>query len=250
VPQFCRDVLIENLTIYSPDNSPNTDGIDPANSRDLLIRGCTIDTGDDDVALKAGGSIPCENITVEDCTIKHGHGISIGSETSSGVNNFLVQNCTFENTVTALRIKSARQRGGKIQNVTYRNITMKSVETAIGVSFYYDDRDEIKHPEFKPLTARTPRLSKVRFENITCEDAAHAGEIAGLPEAPATEVVLKNVHITAGVGMLIQDVSGIEMRDFTVTTSRHLEKRAPEAKTAALPDSAPKPSASPAVNSQ
>jgi len=229
VPQSCSNVLIENITIHSPANSPNTDGIDPSNCDGVLIRGCTIDTGDDDVALKASGTQPCQNVTVTDCTIKHGHGISIGSETISGVSNFLVQNCTFENTVVALRIKSARTRGGKIEDLVYRNITMKNVQMAIEINFDYYDRDEIRHPRYEPFTLKTPMLSKVHFEDITCEDAQRAGEICGLPESNLKQVDLKNVHITAGTGLLLQDIGGIGMHNVSVTTSTTLKKREKEA---------------------
>ena len=111
---------MEDVTIFSPADAPNTDGIDPANSRDVVIRRCTIDTGDDDIALKGGGvgGVPTENVLVTDCKFLHGHGVSIGSETEAGVRNFLVQRCTFENTGTALRIKSGRTRGGVVEKIT------------------------------------------------------------------------------------------------------------------------------------
>ena len=159
VPHHCREVLVENVTIFSPADAPNTDGIDPANSRDVLIRHCTIDTGDDNIALKGGGvgGEPTENVTVTDCKILHGHGVSIGSETEAGVRNFLVQRCSFENTGTALRIKSGRTRGGVVENVTYRDITMKNVETAITLSLFYDDKKAALKPELKPISDSTPK---------------------------------------------------------------------------------------------
>ncbi|MGC3991177.1 MAG: glycoside hydrolase family 28 protein [Chthoniobacteraceae bacterium] len=256
VPQFCQNVFVDHINIHSPADSPNTDGIDPANSRTVLIRGCTIDTGDDDVALKAGGKEPCQDITVTDCTIRHGHGISIGSETDSGVRNFLVQNCTFENTGTALRIKSARSRGGKIVNVLYRNISMKSVDAAISISFYYYDREEMKHPEFKTITSTTPSLQHVRFTDITCEDAVRAGEICGLPETPLLDVSLKNVQITSKTGLTIQDASGITLQNVSVLTSRTPRVREPKPDGAVTPVGdaqaasavAPQPSASPTIS--
>jgi polygalacturonase len=92
VPTRCHDVLIEDVTIRSPADSPNTDGIDPANCRDVVIRRCAIDTGDDNIALKAGsgGGFPTENVMVSDCKFLHGHGVSIGSEVETGVRHFLV----------------------------------------------------------------------------------------------------------------------------------------------------------------
>lgn len=214
VPHHCREVLVEDVTIFSPADAPNTDGIDPANTREMLIRHCTIDTGDDDIALKGGGvgGEPTENVTVSDCTFLHGHGVSIGSETQAGVRNFLVQRCTFENTGTAIRIKSDRTRGGVIENVTYRDIRMKNVEAAITVFLYYDDKKAAAHPEPKAVTENTPIVRGLHFLNITCEGVKKAGEIAGLPESPISDVVLENVRITgAGGPFTQQDIRNLRM---------------------------------------
>src|SRR5262245_44762281 len=48
----CQDVVAEDLTILAPPKSPNTDGIDPANCQNVIIRRCTIDVGDDNVSFK------------------------------------------------------------------------------------------------------------------------------------------------------------------------------------------------------
>jgi polygalacturonase len=223
VPHHCHDVVVEDVTIFSPAVAPNTDGIDPANSRDVLIRRCTIDTGDDDVALKGGGlaNEPTENVTVTECKILHGHGVSIGSETEAGVRNFLVEKCSFENTGTALRIKSGRTRGGLVENVTYRDITMKNVEAAITLSLFYEDQKSAQKPELKPVTETTPRFRNVHFQNITCDGATKkAGEITGLPESPITGVTLENVRITnAAAPFTQQDAVGLEFRDVQVQSA-------------------------------
>ncbi|HSI13094.1 MAG TPA: glycoside hydrolase family 28 protein [Chthoniobacter sp.] len=207
VPHHCSEVLVEDVTIFSPADAPNTDGIDPANSREVLIRRCTIDTGDDDIALKGGGvgGVPTENVTVTDCKILHGHGVSIGSETEAGVRNFLVQRCTFENTGTALRIKSGRTRGGVVEKITFRDITMKNVETAITLSLFYDDKKAALKPELKPITESTPKFRDIHFLNVTCDGTTKkAGEIVGLPESPISDVTLENVRITGAAGPFTQ----------------------------------------------
>jgi len=222
VPHHCREVLVENVTIVSPADSPNTDGIDPANSRNVLIRRCTIDTGDDNIALKGGGTgnEPTENIAVTDCAFLHGHGVSIGSETDAGVRNFLVQHCTFENTGTALRIKSDRTRGGAVENVSYRDITMKNVETAITIFLFYDDKKSAARPEPAPVTKQTPFVRGIVFQNIACNGATKkAGEIVGLPESPVSDVTLDNVRITgAAAPFTQQDIRNLSCHNFDVQT--------------------------------
>ena len=222
VPHHCHDVLVEDVTILSPADAPNTDGIDPANSRDVLIRRCTIDTGDDNIALKGGGvgGVPTENVTVTDCKFLHGHGVSIGSETQAGVRNFLVQRCSFEGTGTALRIKSDRTRGGVVENVIYRDITMKNVETAITIFLFYDDKKAALKPEPKPVTENTPIIRRIQFLNITCDGTTKkAGEILGLPESPLNDITLENVRITGAAGPLTQqDTRGLRLINVDVQT--------------------------------
>src|SRR5207237_6531213 len=108
VPTECQEVIITNVTIKAPANSPNTDAIDPSGSRDVLITRCLLDVGDDNVAIKAGHAVPgrsaaSENITVRDCTFLHGHGMSIGSETRRGVKHVTVKICSFQVTEYAIR---------------------------------------------------------------------------------------------------------------------------------------------------
>jgi polygalacturonase len=223
VPGRCHDVLVEDVTIHSPADSPNTDGIDPANCRDVVIRRCTIDTGDDNIALKAGsgGGFPTENVLVSDCKFLHGHGVSIGSEVQTGVRHFLVERCAFENTVTALRIKSDRTRGGVVEDVTYRDITMKNVGMAISIFLFYDNKQNALAPDMKPVTADTPIIRSIHYLNISCEGTTRkAGEFVGLPESLISDVTLEHVRITGAVGGLMkQDVKDLRLIDVNVQTT-------------------------------
>jgi pectinesterase len=219
VPHLCTDVLIDGVTIRAPADSPNTDAIDPSNCRRVLIRHITTDTGDDNIAFKAGHDGPCEDITVTDCTFLHGHGVSVGSETDGGVRDILIQRCTFENTGTAIRIKSARDRGGVIEDVTYRDITMKNVDQAIYINLFYEDKNLAKYPQPQPVTAETPIVRNILISNVTCENAKAAGEITGLPEAAASGITLDSVHVTAWTGFAIQDAKGLMFKDVSFTTS-------------------------------
>jgi polygalacturonase len=142
VPTDCEDVLIEDVTFKAPSTAPNTDAIDPSMSRRVRINRCTIDVGDDNVAIKSGKAVPgrtfaCEDITVTDCTFLHGHGMSIGSETVGGVRNVTVERCTFKDTENGIRIKSPRGRGGTIENLRCTDITMTNVDPALTITCYY-----------------------------------------------------------------------------------------------------------------
>ncbi len=221
VPENCEDVLIEGVTILAPEGAANTDAIDPSASRRVTITKCVIDVGDDNVAIKAGKRIPgrdfaCEDITITDCTFKHGHGLSIGSETAGGVRNVTVRHCSFEGTENGIRIKSPRGRGGMVENLVYEDLTMKNVKGAITFTCYYPKIP--KTDTAQPVTPETPAFRKIRIENLAASSSSAAGVIVGLPESLVSDVVLKNVTISAATtGLIIQNAEGIKLQNVRVT---------------------------------
>ena len=60
--------------------------------------------------------------------------MSIGSETGGGVSNLLVTHCTFNGTTSGIRIKTSREKGGLVENLIYRDLTMTNVERPIDLS--------------------------------------------------------------------------------------------------------------------
>src|SRR5215831_10707235 len=221
VPQRCHDVTIEDVTITAPADSPNTDGIDPSSSREVLIRHCTIDVGDDNVAFKSNpGEGATENVLVTDCTFKHGHGASVGSNIGGGIRNIVVQNCTFEGSDNGIRIKSARDRGGFVENVIYRQITMKNVGVAITLNLFYFDKAAQQERKTAAVTSLTPVIRGVRIVDVTVEGAKTAGDIIGLPEMPIESVVLENVRVNAGTGMTVQDAKNVLLRNVRIVPQK------------------------------
>ena len=221
----CEEVVIEGVTIQTPAGAANTDGIDPVNCRNVTITRCTIDTGDDNIAIKSGIKVEgrefgCENITITDCDFLHGHGMSIGSATVGGVHHVVVKNCRFENTDNGLRIKSGRDRGGLVEDISYSDITMKNVHPAISIVCYYQYSTNDKYPKedpAQPMTETTPIFRNIKISNVTATVTRDAGLIVGLPESVVSNVVLDNVHITAETGMVIRNAKGIQFKNSTIS---------------------------------
>ena len=217
VPQNCTDVTIQGITIKSPSNTPNTDGIDPS-GWNYLITDCTIDGGDDNIAVKPGRSRTPENknFMISNCRFRHGHGMSIGSGTEGGIEDLTVSNCTFDSTDAGIRIKTSRGRGGLLQNLTYENLTMTAVKNPIYIIDWYPERDAPKDPtteQAEPVTERTPINKNIIIRNVTATGCPTAGTIRGLPEAPISAVTLTNVTISAKTGMKIYHAKGIRFVD-------------------------------------
>jgi len=213
---FLSDGLtVCNVTIRNPGRgAPNTDGIDPFSTSHVLIEHTTIDTGDDNVAIKSGlvergdPDVPSTDITIRDCTFLNGHGLSIGSETAGGVRNVTVERVAFRGTRQGIRIKSARGRGNDIGNFTYKDITMQDVETPIQITAYYTGRSS--NDAAQTVTEHTPRFHDIDIENLTATGAKQAALIMGLPESPIKNLTLKNIHIAAAKGMFIQEAQVTE----------------------------------------
>jgi polygalacturonase len=149
---------------------------------------------------------------VTDCTFKHGHGMSIGSETVGGVRNVHVKNCTFEDTDNGIRIKSDRARGGRVENILYEDIKMTNVRGAILFSCYYP-KVPLKD-ETKPVTDTTPHYSGIVVRNLSGTSTLGAGIIAGLPESPIEGVTLENVSIEAAkTGLEIRNARRVKMKN-------------------------------------
>jgi polygalacturonase len=192
VPKNITDLTIERVRVRAPwdGSGPNTDAIDPGPVTRAWIHHCDIDTGDDDIVIKSGGT----DILIEDNTIRHGHGISIGSETTVGIRNMLVRRCTFDGTDTAIRIKSMRGAGGLVQNVRYTDITMKNVATAFTLQLDYVDNNR---PDFKGDPTKIPAIHHILLDHITVTSARNAGIIHGLPDSPITDITLSDITLTA-----------------------------------------------------
>ena len=140
--------------IITPFSARNSDGIDPQGSN-ITITNSSISDGDDNVAVSASSA--SSNITISNDNTYSGHGISVGSFTQGGLTNMLVTNINqagtaADNNGIALRLKTALDRGGLLQNVTYQNICMQNHRTLILITPLYNTNSGTLIPQFKNIT--------------------------------------------------------------------------------------------------
>jgi polygalacturonase len=126
------------VTIATPHDARNTDGIDPISSRNVTIAHSIIRTGDDNVAIKAGGAGSTENVSILHNRFYSGHGMSIGSETNGGVHRVLVEDLTMDGTTSGLRIKSNDLRGGRVDGIVYRDVCLRGIRSPIEITTHYE----------------------------------------------------------------------------------------------------------------
>jgi polygalacturonase len=209
VPYYSDDVVIRNIRVLAPPRSPNTDAIDPFSSSHVVIDHVFADVGDDNIAIKSGPinspgpDDPTRDVTITDCTFMHGHGLSIGSEIAGGVQNIRAERIHFEGTDNGIRVKSNRDRGNDVSHLFFRDIEMKNVKNALVISEYYPKVLPPDSETAQPVTRLTPHFHDIVLENVTATGSTMAGVIVGLPEAPISGVVLRNVKISARTGLTI-----------------------------------------------
>jgi polygalacturonase len=229
----CRDVTVRRITVRAPASddlvlpSHNTDACNVKGSN-ILIADCDISNGDDNFTCGGGTS----DVTITNCTYGFGHGLSVGSFTQGGVSNFTIINCTFNGTECGIRIKTDRDRGGVIQNMSYMNLGMTNVRYPILVYGSYMAKDREYRdltkltPEIAatypaaPVGERTPAFRDLVFSNITATAALgrRAGLIWGLPEMNATNVLFEKVNIKADRPFGVFNARNVRFVDCNIVT--------------------------------
>ena len=130
---YSDNIVTHNCTFYS-EGVHNGDGWDPDSSTNCTIFGCEFFTGDDSVAIKSGknpeGNIinrPSAHIRVFDCVSRYGHGITIGSEMSGGIDDVKIWDCDLQHSWFGLEIKGTKKRGGYVRNVEVKDCVLPRV---------------------------------------------------------------------------------------------------------------------------
>ncbi len=213
------DVTITGITIATPGTSgksppKNTDGVD-VSATGMYFCNNNIVAGDDNIAM--GGT----NLYLGHSSFGVGHGCSIGSITENGVSGVTVDHLTFDGTTSGIRMKSARDRGGTVQNLTYSNITMTNVQNPIFITSYYPTLPTDPSADTAmAVTATTPIWKNITIKNVTVTGSTNAGILWGLPEEKIATVVFDNVKIQATTGMEIFHATGVSFTNGSSVTPK------------------------------
>jgi polygalacturonase len=217
-PVLCENVTIRNVRIIS--HGPNNDGCDPESCKDVLIEGCTFDTGDDCIAIKSGRNadgrrvnLPSENIIVRNCEMRDGHGgVTVGSEISGGCRNVFVYDCRMDSPrlERALRLKNNAMRGGLLEHIYMKDVTVGQLSDSIlSVDFFYEEG---------AAGPFTPIARDVELRHVTSRKSAYGLYLRGFPNAPITDIRVLDCrfeHVASG--NVIEHVIGLDLTGTTIT---------------------------------
>lgn len=193
-PVLCENVIIEKVHIEA--HGPNTDGCDPDACKNVLIKDCYFNTGDDCIAIKSGRDEDgrdrkqaAENHIIEGCKMEDGHGgVVIGSEIAGGARNIFIQNCNMSSPDLwmILRIKTSSSRGGVIENIFMKDIEVGQYrDAAIHCTMFYE-----KPGEF------IPAVRNIWVENLKVSKGGKFGVFANTyPESPLKNLKMVNCQI-------------------------------------------------------
>jgi len=161
------------VKINSPARARNTDGIDPSSSTNVSILYSYIHAGDDNVAIKAGGTGPSTHITIAHNHFYSGHGVSIGSETDGGASDIEVRDLTIDGADNGIRIKSDASRGGLVERVAYYDVCMREVKNPILMDPFYSPATGNKIPDFQGILLQNVVITTPGIITLKGHDADH-----------------------------------------------------------------------------
>ncbi|MGJ8693833.1 MAG: glycoside hydrolase family 28 protein [Thalassotalea sp.] len=216
-PVLCKHVSVKGVSFLS--HGPNSDGCDPESCDHVLIENCTFDTGDDCIAIKSGRNAdgrrlatPCQNLVIANCNMREGHGgVVIGSEISGGVNNVFVEKCQMNSPELerAIRIKTNSVRGGVIEHIRIRDITVGVVKNAVVINYLYEEGDA---GDFDPI------VRDVKIQNLQCNKVLDkAFNLQGFERDPIQGFHIENSHFNEVANpSVVKHIEGFSVRKVSI----------------------------------
>ena len=139
--------------------------------------------------------------------MKDGHGgVTIGSEASGGVRNVYAENCNMDspNLDRALRLKTNSVRGGFIENIFMRNVTVGQVSDAVlRINLLYEEGDAGAFP---------PPVRNIEMKNVTSKKSRYGVYLRGYKNNPIRNIRILNCSFeNVSEPDVIENVEGIEM---------------------------------------
>ena len=157
----------------------------------MLIEGCTFDTGDDCIALKSGRNDDGRRVNVPIENVDHPRLRDEGRPRRRGDRQRDLRRraqhlrraaagWTARNLDRALRIKTNSVRGGVVEHVYMRDVTVGQVaEAVVTVNFFYEEGDTGKFP---------PTVRDVEVRNVTSRKSRYALLLRGYDTSPISDV--------------------------------------------------------------
>lgn len=217
------DLRLENLLIDT-----NRDGLDIDGCRQVVVRGCRVNTPNDDaIVLKSSFALgelrAVEDVSIEGCTVsgfdpgtvvdgtfgrtqafspdrdRVTGRIKIGTESSGDFRRIKINNCRFERS-RGLALETVD--GGVIEDVEVSNLVLREVTTA---PLFLRLGARLRAPE----GAVPGAIRRVSTRDVVAEDILpdYSALIVGLPNHPIENVTLERVRLSYRGGGTAEDAA-------------------------------------------
>ncbi|KAK4477381.1 hypothetical protein RD792_016602 [Penstemon davidsonii] len=188
----CQQVTIFGLTLSSPQESPNTDGIHLSHTQHVEIYNSIIGCGDDCVSIQTGSS----DVRIHDVQCGPGHGYSIGglgpNNEEAEVTDVHVYDSTVADALTGVRIKTWRGGSGFVNNVTFSHLTMTDVKTPIVIDQNYCNGKK----DCTSSSTNAVTISGVTYENITGTYIDQSVSLVCSEYQPCKNILMGTIDLT------------------------------------------------------
>lgn len=198
-PVYCNNVIVSNVTVLAPVDSPNTDGINPDSCSNVLIEDCFVISGDDCVAIKSGWDEygisfgrPSEHILIRrlTCISPDSAVIALGSEMSGGIQDVRAEDIVAINSESAVRIKTGVGRGGFVRNIFVRGMTLHTMKYVFWITGNYGN-----HPDDKWDPKALPEITGINYSDVFAENVTMTANLLGIENDTFTDICVSNVTV-------------------------------------------------------
>jgi polygalacturonase len=220
---FCKNLTARNLTIRSI--NVNGDGLDIDSCDGVLIDHCDINTGDDAISLKSGRGLaaqnlarPTRNVTIRDSRLQSSiyAAIGLGTEMSGGIRDVKLENCVLSGRQNAIFIKSRDGRGGFMENISGKNLTVLRSPTFIGIDL---KNKGIQATDPVPgETEKWPLVRNISFKDVQVQDVNELVQGRNIPAARLLDgFTLADISGTCLKGISLMNMTNVNLSGIKVT---------------------------------
>ncbi|KAI5581054.1 hypothetical protein BDE02_08G195400 [Populus trichocarpa] len=198
-PVYCSNVVVQNISVSAPGESPYTTGIVPDSSNNVCIEDSRIEVGYDAISLKSGWDEygiaydrPTTDVYIRRVYLQSSSGSSVafGSEMSGGISNVHVEQVHIYNSFSGIEFRTTKGRGGYIKRIIISDVELKNTNTAFGAI-----GDCGSHPDDNFDPNAIPVLDQITLQGVIGSNITMAGNFTGLAESPFTSLCLFNVSL-------------------------------------------------------
>jgi polygalacturonase len=214
---YADQVVVRGLKVDS--HFPNNDGLDVESSTHVLVEDNLFRTGDDSVVIKSGRDLdgrtigrPSAWVLVRRNDMGGEDGIGLGSEMSGGIHDVFFEDNVLRKGLSAIRFKANLDRGGAVERVRVRGMTIEAFDTL----FWF----QLNYPS--DLGGNFPATYRdIVFEGIKVDTVGTFFEAHAPAAAPLQGVVLRDIAVkSAKVPWVLENVEALHLENVVLGGQR------------------------------